>query len=180
MKSLDDKRSTIRAAIGALPACALLRLCDLALFQPEAELEVRQILDLYKGVYEELLCVPVIQGVKSKAEKFAGSLYSTTVEVRGLLKYLVSETTCLSHSLPYYCCCSPLRFKFICSICLTCSTLFRRHLFHLRAVASRERPLIALARTLPRCLRSNLRQRTSPSSWCGRTPGASQLAPSVS
>ena len=49
--------------------------------QPEAETEVRQILDLYKGVYEELLCVPVIQGVKSKAEKFAGSLYSTTVEV---------------------------------------------------------------------------------------------------
>mmetsp|Transcript_32826 Transcript_32826/g.93157 ORF Transcript_32826/g.93157 Transcript_32826/m.93157 type:complete len:545 (-) Transcript_32826:388-2022(-) len=46
----------------------------------EAEVEVREILDLYKGVYEELLCVPVIQGVKSKAEKFAGSLYSTTVE----------------------------------------------------------------------------------------------------
>lgn len=48
--------------------------------KPEAEVEVRQILDLYKGVYEELLCVPVVQGVKSKAEKFAGSLYSTTVE----------------------------------------------------------------------------------------------------
>jgi len=47
----------------------------------EAEAEVRAILDHYKGVYEELLAVPVIQGVKSKAEKFAGSLYSTTVEV---------------------------------------------------------------------------------------------------
>jgi hypothetical protein len=36
------------------------------------------------GVYEELLAVPVTKGVKSEAEKFAGALYTTTVEVRGV------------------------------------------------------------------------------------------------
>mmetsp|Transcript_7663 Transcript_7663/g.15592 ORF Transcript_7663/g.15592 Transcript_7663/m.15592 type:complete len:502 (-) Transcript_7663:102-1607(-) len=46
----------------------------------EADVEVRCILDLYQRVYEELLCVPVIQGVKSEKEKFAGGLYTTTVE----------------------------------------------------------------------------------------------------
>lgn len=39
-----------------------------------------QILDLYRRVYEELLAVPVIPGVKSEKEKFAGGLYTTTVE----------------------------------------------------------------------------------------------------
>lgn len=46
----------------------------------EADIEVRQILDLYRRVYEELLAVPVIEGVKSEKEKFAGGLYTTTVE----------------------------------------------------------------------------------------------------
>lgn len=46
----------------------------------EADVEVRQILDLYRRVYEELLAVPVIAGVKSEKEKFAGGLYTTTVE----------------------------------------------------------------------------------------------------
>jgi len=41
---------------------------------------VRQILDLYRRVYEELLAVPVIPGIKSEKEKFAGGLYTTTVE----------------------------------------------------------------------------------------------------
>lgn len=41
---------------------------------------MRQILDLYRGVYEELLAVPVTPGVKSEKEKFAGGLYTTTVE----------------------------------------------------------------------------------------------------
>jgi hypothetical protein len=36
--------------------------------------------DLYRRVYEELLAVPVIPGVKSEKEKFAGGLYTTTVE----------------------------------------------------------------------------------------------------
>ena len=46
----------------------------------EAEAEVLQILDLYSRVYEELLAVPVIKGRKSNKEKFAGGLYTTTVE----------------------------------------------------------------------------------------------------
>ena len=46
----------------------------------EADSEVRTILDKYKAVYEQLLAVPVIQGVKSEKEKFAGGLYTTTVE----------------------------------------------------------------------------------------------------
>ncbi|KAG0140623.1 hypothetical protein CROQUDRAFT_52934 [Cronartium quercuum f. sp. fusiforme G11] len=50
------------------------------LTKPEADIEVRQILDLYRGVYEELLAVPVTPGIKSEKEKFAGGLYTTTVE----------------------------------------------------------------------------------------------------
>jgi len=46
----------------------------------EAEIEVREILELYRRVYEELLAVPVIPGIKSEKEKFAGGLYTTTVE----------------------------------------------------------------------------------------------------
>ncbi|KAM9931133.1 hypothetical protein OXX59_000017 [Metschnikowia pulcherrima] len=42
--------------------------------------EVEQILTLYKGIYEELLAVPVIKGRKSENEKFAGADYTTTVE----------------------------------------------------------------------------------------------------
>ena len=50
------------------------------LTQKEAGEEVLTILDLYRRVYEELLAVPVIPGVKSEKEKFAGGLYTTTVE----------------------------------------------------------------------------------------------------
>lgn len=46
----------------------------------EADTEVRQILDFYAGAYEELLAVPMIQGVKSEKEKFAGADYTTTIE----------------------------------------------------------------------------------------------------
>lgn len=46
----------------------------------EADVEVRQILDLYRQIFEDLLCVPVIPGIKSEKEKFAGGLYTTTVE----------------------------------------------------------------------------------------------------
>ncbi|KAF9434652.1 ribose-phosphate pyrophosphokinase 1 [Entomortierella beljakovae] len=46
----------------------------------EADQEVYQILDLYRRVYEELLAVPVIKGVKSENEKFPGGLYTTTIE----------------------------------------------------------------------------------------------------
>jgi prolyl-tRNA synthetase len=50
------------------------------LTKEEADVEVRQILDLYRRVFEELLAVPVIPGIKSENEKFAGGLYTTTVE----------------------------------------------------------------------------------------------------
>ncbi len=39
-----------------------------------------EILDLYARVYEEILCVPVIKGRKSEKEKFAGGLYTTSIE----------------------------------------------------------------------------------------------------
>lgn len=42
---------------------------------------MHQVLELYRRVYEELLAVPVIKGVKSEVEKFAGGLYTTSVEV---------------------------------------------------------------------------------------------------
>lgn len=46
----------------------------------EADEEVLTILDLYRKVYEDLLAVPVIKGRKSEKEKFAGGLYTTTIE----------------------------------------------------------------------------------------------------
>jgi prolyl-tRNA synthetase len=50
------------------------------LLKADADKEVLEILDLYRRVYEELLAVPVIPGIKSEKEKFAGGLYTTTVE----------------------------------------------------------------------------------------------------
>lgn len=46
----------------------------------EAEKEVLDILELYKRVSEEMLAVPVIKGIKSDNEKFAGADYTTSVE----------------------------------------------------------------------------------------------------
>lgn len=45
-----------------------------------AEEEVRQILEFYYKVYEELLAVPMIKGQKTSKEKFAGSLFSLSCE----------------------------------------------------------------------------------------------------
>lgn len=45
-----------------------------------ADVEVKQILDLYEQVYTDLLALPVVKGVKSEKEKFAGGYYTTTVE----------------------------------------------------------------------------------------------------
>ncbi|KIJ61451.1 hypothetical protein HYDPIDRAFT_137771 [Hydnomerulius pinastri MD-312] len=50
------------------------------LTKAEADREVTDILELYRRVYEELLAVPMVTGVKSEKEKFAGALYTTTVE----------------------------------------------------------------------------------------------------
>ena len=46
----------------------------------DAAAEVYEVLDMYASVYAELLAVPVIRGNKTEAEKFAGALYTTTVE----------------------------------------------------------------------------------------------------
>ncbi|PFH46548.1 hypothetical protein AMATHDRAFT_50963 [Amanita thiersii Skay4041] len=50
------------------------------LTKAEADAEVLQILELYRQVFEDLLAVPVIPGIKSEKEKFAGGLYTTTLE----------------------------------------------------------------------------------------------------
>ncbi|KAJ5227301.1 proline--tRNA ligase [Penicillium citrinum] len=45
-----------------------------------ARSEVLQILDWYSDIYEHLLAVPVVKGQKTDKERFAGGLYTTTVE----------------------------------------------------------------------------------------------------
>jgi prolyl-tRNA synthetase len=46
----------------------------------EAQVRVLSILDLYAQVYEDLLAVPVIKGMKTESEKFAGGYHTTTCE----------------------------------------------------------------------------------------------------
>jgi prolyl-tRNA synthetase len=46
----------------------------------EAQQMVLVALDLYRQVYEDLLAVPVIKGMKTEKEKFAGGEHTTTVE----------------------------------------------------------------------------------------------------
>lgn len=45
-----------------------------------AENEVLEILELYAGVYEQLLAVPVVRGKKTENEKFAGGYWTSTCE----------------------------------------------------------------------------------------------------
>mmetsp|Transcript_93708 Transcript_93708/g.264498 ORF Transcript_93708/g.264498 Transcript_93708/m.264498 type:complete len:725 (-) Transcript_93708:109-2283(-) len=45
-----------------------------------AEKEVLDILELYAGIYEKLMSIPVVRGTKTKAETFPGADYTTTVE----------------------------------------------------------------------------------------------------
>jgi prolyl-tRNA synthetase len=46
----------------------------------EADREVMEILDAYKDVIESYLAIPVLTGRKTENEKFAGALYTTTLE----------------------------------------------------------------------------------------------------
>jgi len=46
----------------------------------EADKEVMDILMIYKDLMENLLAIPVLIGMKSEGEKFAGALYTTTLE----------------------------------------------------------------------------------------------------
>ncbi len=46
----------------------------------EAEAQALAILEIYRKLIEEELAIPVIAGKKSESEKFAGALYTTTLE----------------------------------------------------------------------------------------------------
>ena len=46
----------------------------------EAKKEAKKILKFYKKLFEEMYAVPVIEGIKSKKEKFAGADYTLSVE----------------------------------------------------------------------------------------------------
>jgi len=46
----------------------------------DSEETVMQALELYRGVYEDLLAVPVVKGYKTEKEKFAGGYRTTTCE----------------------------------------------------------------------------------------------------
>jgi prolyl-tRNA synthetase len=46
----------------------------------DAENQVMRILDWYEEIYRTLLAVPVVKGVKTENEKFAGGKFTTTVE----------------------------------------------------------------------------------------------------
>ena len=46
----------------------------------EAEEEALQILNLYTKVYRDLYAIPVLQGKKSEKEKFAGAVYTLSIE----------------------------------------------------------------------------------------------------
>ncbi len=46
----------------------------------EASEEVQRMLDIYRDVYHEALALPVIQGVKTDSEKFAGAIETRSVE----------------------------------------------------------------------------------------------------
>jgi prolyl-tRNA synthetase len=48
--------------------------------QEEAEAETRMILDLYAAVAESVLAMPVVKGLKSDSEKFAGALRTYSIE----------------------------------------------------------------------------------------------------
>ena len=46
----------------------------------EAEEMVLDILDDYESIYREMYALPVVKGIKSEGEKFAGGHMTTTVE----------------------------------------------------------------------------------------------------
>ena len=48
--------------------------------EEKANIFTKKMLNMYSDCYEKILAVPVIKGTKSHHEKFAGSLYTTTLE----------------------------------------------------------------------------------------------------
>jgi prolyl-tRNA synthetase len=63
----------------------------------EAVEEVLRILDIYAEVAEDIMAMPVIKGVKSKAEKFAGALRSYSIE--GMMQNGLALQAGTSHDL---------------------------------------------------------------------------------
>jgi len=63
----------------------------------EADKEVLEMLDYYAEAYEEVLAIPTIKGIKSEKEKFAGALYTTTLEI--VLPNGKAIQGCTSHQL---------------------------------------------------------------------------------
>jgi len=47
----------------------------------EADKETKKILDFYEKVYKEMYAIPVIKGIKTEKEKFAGADYTLTTEI---------------------------------------------------------------------------------------------------
>jgi len=47
----------------------------------EAEKETRKILDFYEDTYKEMYAIPVIKGMKTEKERFAGADYTLTIEI---------------------------------------------------------------------------------------------------
>jgi hypothetical protein len=137
----------------------------------EADAEVLDVLDLYRRVYEELLAVPVVKGRKSAKEKFAGALYTTTVEafVPQSGKGIQGATShCLGQNFSK--CVGILRFA---SGLLELLLLLHLRALHLRSLTSHtappptHHPPAGCSRSSSRPRRAAARARTP-----GKTPGA--------
>jgi len=64
--------------------------------QKEAELETRQMLDIYNELFNDYLAIPTIIGKKTEKEKFAGAEYTYTVEA------LMYNGVCLQSGTSHY------------------------------------------------------------------------------
>jgi prolyl-tRNA synthetase len=65
--------------------------------EEEAEAEARKMLDVYREVYEDLLAIPVIAGLKTDSEKFPGAVHTFTLEA--LMPDGKATQCCTSHNL---------------------------------------------------------------------------------
>lgn len=92
--------------------------------------------------------------MKSENEKFAGGLYTTSVEV-GNLSVLFQRHDLFSCGFTLY----------------DIKLLFNRLSFQTPGVVYKVQPLIVWVKTLRRCLRSTMRMRKERQQWCGRILG---------
>ncbi len=61
------------------------------LTKDEADTEVREILELYRQVYEDLLAVPVIPGVKSEKETVEGFVPTSGRGIQGATSHCLGQ-----------------------------------------------------------------------------------------